>query len=203
MEGLFSGPGRSVYWRTRLEGVAEHRGRNHLHRILRRLDPVAASRIGERDKPKIIRALEVRLETGKSLSQHLSERPRDPISGFSFHVVGLNPNRDELYERINERVQRMISAGLRQEVRSLIADGIPANAKALEAIGYRQILAEIDSCISPEETIRIIQSDTRRYAKRQMTWFRKQSEITWFDGLGDSKEIKKRVHQFLKPLVTF
>ena len=106
-------------------------------------------------------------------------------------------------ERIDERVQRMFEAGLVEEVRRLLANGIPSSAKAFEAIGYRHVIADIDSCIPQAETIRIIQRDTRRYAKRQMTWFRKQSEVKWFDGPGDSDEIKKKVHQNLKPLVTF
>jgi tRNA dimethylallyltransferase len=203
IDGLFDGPGRSTYWRNRLEMIAERKGRGYLHGVLQRLDPVAASRIAERDKPKVIRALEVRLETGKPLSQHLDERPRQPIMGFKVHVVGLNPSRAELYKRIDERVCRMFQAGLVQEVRHLLETGIPASAKPFEAIGYRHIIADIDSCIAQEETIRIIQRDTRRYAKRQMTWFRKQSDVTWFDGPGDSEEIKKKVHQFLKPLVNF
>src|SRR4029077_4368203 len=89
-EGLFNGPARSFYWRNRMEMIAERKGRGYLHRVLRRLDPAAASRIGERDKQKVIRALEVRLETGKPLSQHLDERPREPITGFEIHFVGLN-----------------------------------------------------------------------------------------------------------------
>jgi tRNA dimethylallyltransferase len=202
-EGLFNGPARSVYWRNRLEMLAERKGRMYLHRMLRRLDPVAASRIAERDKPKIIRALEVRLETGKSLSQYLDEGPRQPITGFKVHVVGLNPAREELYRRIDARVCRMFQSGLVDEVRSLLAVGIPSSAKPFESIGYRHVLADVDSCIPREETIRIIQRDTRRYAKRQMTWFRKQSDVSWFDGPGDSEEIKKKVRQYLKPLVTF
>ena len=202
-EGLFNGPSRSMYWRNRLEMLAERKGRIYLHRLLRRLDPAAASRIAERDKPKIIRALEVRFETGKSLSQHLDERPREPIKGFKVHLVGLNPPREELYRRIDERVCRMFQAGLVEEVRSLLATGIPSSAKAFEAIGYRHVILDVDSCIPREETIRIIQRATRRYAKRQMTWFRKQSDVSWFDGPGDSEEIKKKVRQFLKPLVTF
>src|SRR5262245_14938265 len=97
----------------------------------------------------------------------------------------------------------MSQAGLVDEVRALLASGVPASAKPLEAIGYRHVIAGIDSSIPQEETIRIIQRDTRRYAKRQMTWFRRQSDVTWFDGPGDSEEIKNKVHQFLKPLVTF
>jgi len=170
--------------------------------VLRRLDPAAAARIGERDKQKVIRALEVRLATGKPLSQHLDQRPREPITGFEIHFVGLNPPREALYSRIDERVGRMFENGLVEEIRGLLAGGTPASAKPFEAIGYRHVLADLDSCNSWEDTIRIIQRDTRRYAKRQMTWFRNQSGVTWFDGPGDSDEIKNRVHQFLKPLLT-
>jgi len=125
------------------------------------------------------------------------------MKGFSVHAVGLNPPREELYRRIDERVCRMFRSGLVDEVRQLLAAGIPPTAKAFDAIGYRHIIAVMNSCIAPEETIRIIQRDTRRYAKRQMTWFRKQRNVTWFDGPGDNEEIKNRVHQFLKPLVNF
>ena len=100
----------------RSAGRSRENGRTYLHRLLRRLDPSAASRIAERDKPKVIRALEVRLETGKPLSQHLQEKPRQPITGFKIHVVGLDPPRDQLYKRINERVTRMFDAGLHLRV---------------------------------------------------------------------------------------
>jgi tRNA dimethylallyltransferase len=119
------------------------------------------------------------------------------------HFVGLNPDREELYRRIDERVCRMFEMGLVEEVRQLMAAGIPPSAKPFEAIGYRHVIADFDSTIAREETIRIIQRDTRRYAKRQMTWFRKQSEVTWFDGPGDSDTIKNKVHRYLKPLVNF
>jgi tRNA dimethylallyltransferase len=202
-EGLFNGPPRSTHWRHRLEIMTERKGRDYLHRVLKRVDPVTASRIAPRDKPKVIRALEVRLETGKPLSRHLEERPRQPLTGFDFHFIGLNPPRAELHSRIDERVCRMFRAGLVEEVKQLLSKGIPSSAKPFEAIGYRHIITDLDSCIVREDTIRIIQRDTRRYAKRQMTWFRKQSDVTWFDGPGDSEQIKNRVHQFVKPLLTF
>jgi tRNA dimethylallyltransferase len=201
-EGLFNGPARSSYWRNRLEMIGERKGRNYLHRVLSRLDPQAASRIARRDKPKVIRALEVRLQTGKALSQHLEERPRQPLTGFKLCLIGLNPTREELYRRIDERVRRMFDAGLPEEVRQLLARGIPPSAKPFEAIGYRHVLADKDSCNPKEETIRIIQRDTRRYAKRQMTWFRKQTDVTWFDGPGDDEEIKKKVRQFVQQIVS-
>jgi tRNA dimethylallyltransferase len=203
VEGLFEGPARSTFWRNRLEALAEQKGRPYLHRLLNRLDPAAASRIAQRDKPKLVRALEVRLETGKSLSQHLAEKPRRPLIGFQVHFVGLNPAREELYRRIEDRVVRMFENGLEQEVRTLLANGIPPSVKPFEAIGYRHVISDIDSCIPREETIRIIQRDTRHYAKRQMTWFRKQSDVRWFDGPGDSDEIKEKVYQFLAKLVNF
>jgi tRNA dimethylallyltransferase len=202
-EGLFNGPKRSTYWRNRLEMLAERKGRDYIHRLLQRMDPTAAARIATRDKPKIIRALEVRLETGKALSQHLEELPRQPLTGFDMHFIGLNPPREELYRRIDHRVQRMMDAGLVEEVRGLLARGIPPSAKPFEAIGYRRVIADLDSASPREETIRIIQRDTRRYAKRQMTWFRKLADVTWFDGPGDTDEIKNKVYQFVKPFATF
>jgi tRNA dimethylallyltransferase len=183
--------------------IAERKGRGHLHRLLSRLDPASAARIAERDRPKVIRALEVRLETGKALAEHLAEKPRQPLTGFKIIFVGLNPPREELYTRIDERVRRMFAAGLVEEVRQLLATGIPPSAKPFEAIGYRHVLADLDSCTVWDETIRIIQRDTRHYAKRQMTWFRNQPNVTWFDGPGDKEQIKNEVHQFVKPFLNF
>ena len=202
-QGLFNGPARSLFWRARLEASAEKKGVNHLHRLLVRLDPAAAGRIGSRDKPKVIRALEVRLETGRPLTDHLAEQPRQPLTGFKMTSIGLNPERTELYRRIDERVGRMFQAGLVEEIRGLLARGIPPGAKPFEAIGYRHVLQNLDSSNLEGGTIRIIQRDTRRYAKRQMTWFRNQPEITWFDGPGDDEEIKRMVRRFVQPFVTF
>ncbi len=200
-EGLFKGPSRSLYWRSRLETIAERKGREHLHRLLARMDPRAAARIAPRDRPKVIRALEVRLETGKALSEHLEEKPRQPLTGFNVYLLGLNPPREELYRRIDARVVRMFEAGLVQEVRQLLAQGIPKTAKPFESIGYRRVLAGLDSC-NLEETVQMTQRDTRQYAKRQMTWFRKLPNVTWFDGPGDSDEIKTKVHPFVKHLLS-
>src|SRR5262249_21738145 len=119
-DGLFNGPQRSDYWRNRLEELAEKKGREHLHRLLTRLDATSASRIMPRDKPKVIRALEVRLETGRPLTDHLQDKPHDPLEGYKFHFIGLNPEREELYSRINERVVKMFKAGLVNEVRGLL-----------------------------------------------------------------------------------
>ena len=194
-EGLFQGPTRSTHWRERFEVIAEQRGREYLHRLLQRLDRDAAGRIAARDKPKIIRALEVRLETGKPLTEHLKKEPRRPLKGFAICTIGLDPPREECYRRIDLRVERMFEAGLVDEVRSLVARGVPADAKPLGAIGYRHVLANLDNSCAWDDTIRMIQRDTRRYAKRQLTWFRRLSDTTWFGGPGDNKEIKEQVHR--------
>jgi tRNA dimethylallyltransferase len=202
-DGLFSGPQRSDYWRGRFETIAEKKGREHLHRLLLRLDPESAARIMPRDKPKVIRALEVRLQTGRALTDHFKEKPRDPLIGYKFHFIGLNPEREELYARINERVVKMFKAGLVNEVRGLLERGLSRDAKALEAIGYRHALGYMDSCNRREDTIRIMQRDTRHYAKRQLTWFRRQADVKWFNGPGDNSDIKEMVRQFVQQLLIF
>ena len=196
IEGLFAGPARSEHLRVRLDKLAETRGREYLHRLLYKLDRPAAERIMVRDTRKVIRALEVRMETGKPLSEHLRIEPRQPLEGFDVHLVGLNPPRTELVQRIHRRVERMFEQGFVAEVGKLAARGITSDAKPMGAIGYRHILESLSS--NPEGTIETIQRDTRRYAKRQMTWFRKLAGTVWFDGFGDSDEIKSRVHQHLQ-----
>ena len=199
LEGLFDGPARSARWRDRLENLSERKGREYLHKLLTRLDRAAALRIAPRDKPKIIRALEVRLETGRPLSEHLRVAPRRPLGGFQVFMIGLAPSRIESYRRIDERVRRMFQAGLVEEVRGLIAKGVPRAAKPFGAIGYRHVLAALDAGEGDwEETVRIIQRDTRRYAKRQTTWFRRQPNIAWFDGFGDNEQIRDRIHRHLE-----
>jgi tRNA dimethylallyltransferase len=201
-EGLFEGPMRSERWRGRMEAIVGRRGREHLHRVLARLDPDAARRIAPRDTPKIVRAIEVRLETGRTLSDHLRTEPRRPLQGFEVHSIGLNPDRLDTYRRIDERVERMFAAGLVGEVRGLIAGGLPPDSPVFAAIGYRQVAANLEGSNGWEETIRIIQRETRRYAKRQMTWFRKQARMTWFDGLGDDVETRNAVHRFVQGVLS-
>ncbi len=198
LEGLFAGPRRSDYWRERLERTAETRGRAHIHRVLERLDPDAAGRIAPRDKPKVIRAIEVRLETGKRLSEHLDQEARTPLVGFSFTLIGLDPPRQALYDRINQRVVDMWERGLPEEVRGLLASDVAPTSKAFEAIGYRHVLDYLDGKTARDEAIMLMQRDTRRYAKRQLTWFNRQHSVQWFDGFGNDEKIRKRVHQFVK-----
>lgn len=201
-EGLFHGPARSTYWRTRLEGLAEARGREYLHRLLQRLDPEAAARIAARDKPKIIRALEVRLETGKPLTEHLKEEPRHPLEGFRIATIGLDPPREDCYRRIDLRVQQMFEAGLVEEVQGLLDRGLSRDAKPLGAIGYRHVLSNLDTGSPWEDTMNTIQRDTRRYAKRQLTWFRRNADTQWFGGPGDNKGIEEEVYRSIQTFLS-
>ena len=200
-EGLFAGPKRSVHLRNRLELLAERHGREYLHRLLQKLDPIAAGRIKVRDTPKIIRALEVRLETGKTLTEHLAVEPRQPLSGYDIHTIGLNPPREASVLRIDDRVRRMFEMGFVEEVHSLIERGVPPSAKPMGAIGYRHIAESAETGNTWSETIGMIQRDTRRYAKRQMTWFRKMPGTIWFDGFGDNPDIKEEVHRRIQLLL--
>ena len=202
LEGLFAGPRRSDYWRKRLERTAEDRGREYIHRVLERLDPEAARRIAPQDKPKVIRGIEVRLETGRRLSEHLEQEPRTPLVGFQFTLIGLDPPRQDLYDRINQRVVEMWDRGLGEEVRGLLDSGVAPTSKAFEAIGYRHVLDYLDGKVAREEAIMLMQRDTRRYAKRQLTWFKRQHSVHWFDGFGNDEKIRKRVHQFVQPALS-
>jgi len=197
LEGLFEGPTRSPHLRMRLEDLENRRGRGHLHRLLERLDPVAADRSAPRDTSKLIRALEVRLKTGRSLSSHFEERPRNPLEGFGVSMVGLDPGREALNSAIDQRVRDMFDRGLVEEVAALLGEGVPPGASAFRAIGYRQVIAHILRGISREEAIMSTQQETRRYAKRQGTWFRKQHAVTWFDGFGNEQSTERRVHRFV------
>jgi tRNA dimethylallyltransferase len=197
IDGLFDGPQRSEYWRSRLTGISGLRGPEYLHRVLGRLDREAAAKIAPRDVPKVVRALEIRLSTGRSMSGHLSEAPRDPIRGYAFSNVGLDPPRRDLYARIALRVRRMFAEGLVAEVRSILDRGVSTDAAAFRAIGYRQALQYLDGIMSLDEAIMRTERDTRRYAKRQRTWFRRQHAPDWFAGFGGDPEVQEGVERLV------
>lgn len=197
VEGLFEGPQRSERWRKRLSALADERGREYLHGLLARLDREAARRIAPRDTSKVMRALEVRLQTGRPLSAHLGTRPRNPIEGFVVATLGLDPRREALHARIHERVRTMFDRGLVREVQGLLDEGVPPEASAFRAIGYRQVVSHLLNGVSCQEAVDLTERETRRYAKRQMTWFRKQHTITWFDGFGNEQQNKERARRFV------
>ncbi|HLK20447.1 MAG TPA: tRNA (adenosine(37)-N6)-dimethylallyltransferase MiaA [Bryobacteraceae bacterium] len=188
--GLSQGPARDPAIRERLERRAQKRPLS-LHRILSRLDPTAASRIHSNDKKKIIRALEVRLLQGRPITD-LFLKGRDPLTGFRPIKIGLNPSRESLNQRLDARTLHIFETGLVEEARSLLANGVPANAKPFESIGYKQALLVLDGRLTTEQAIQSTQLETRQYAKRQVTWFRKEDGVQWLQGYGDDPAIQAR-----------
>lgn len=184
LEGLAEAPLRSEELRERLRASAADHPPGHLHRILRRLDPSAAARIAQGDKQKLIRAVEVCFLGRKPLSE-IHRAGRAPLEGWRAIKVGLMPPREALYERINARVRAMLEGGWLEEVRGLLAAGLPENAKPFDFIGYRELRAHLRGETSLEDAAAAIAQATRRYAKRQITWFRRESGVRWHENFGD------------------
>ncbi|MCL5005757.1 MAG: tRNA (adenosine(37)-N6)-dimethylallyltransferase MiaA [Acidobacteria bacterium] len=190
--GIFDGPPRSERLRARLRRLADRRGREFVHRLLERLDPASAARIDPQDLQKVIRAVEVCVLARESMSA-LHARGREPLQGFRCVKIGLNPARIDLNARINQRVEQMFASGLREEVRCLLARPDARQIKALGAIGYRQVAAALAGEMTWQDAVGEMQATTRQYAKRQMTWFRRESEVTWFPAFGDDPEVQAQV----------
>ena len=184
LEGLADAPQRSEELRGRLRRADESRGPGYLHRLLRRLDPDAAARIAPRDLQKIIRALEVRLLTRKPVSE-VHSAGREPLQGYAITKIGLLPPRPALYERIDARVKSMMAAGWKGEVSALISAGVPADAKPFQFIGYSELRRHLEGGLALDAAIEQIQQATRNFAKRQITWFRKEPGVTWLSTFGD------------------
>jgi tRNA dimethylallyltransferase len=195
--GLFEGPSRSEKLRFELRVLAARRGREFVHRLLERLDPVAASRVGPRDLQKVVRAVEVCVVARRGIST-LQARGREPLAGYQCLKIGLNPDRDELYLRINRRVEKMFAAGLEEETRRMMLRQDADAIKGLGSLGYRQVAASSRGEISLDEALRDTQTATRHYAKRQMTWFRREAEMNWFSGFGDEEALQRKVLEALK-----
>jgi tRNA dimethylallyltransferase len=189
LEGLFAGPQRSEQLRERLRERAADRGPGYLHRILQRLDPASAGSIHSNDLPKLIRAIEVCLASRQKLSE-LWQRGRDPLSGFRILRLGLDPERSELYERINQRARQMFETGLLEETQQLIHN-YGSSARRLTSLGYRQAVELLRGQLSRDEAVRAAQQGHRNYAKRQMTWFRREPDVIWLKGFGDDPAIQR------------
>jgi len=179
-DGLFAGPSRQDDLRARLNQSHTKHGKDHLHRLLARLDPATAARIHANDTPKLIRAIEVCLAARKPMSEVMG---RDPLTGFRLLRIGLNPHRQQLYNRLNRRAASMFAAGLVDETRSLLDRYGPL--KALDSLGYRQAMAVIGGMLTLEAAIEAAQQGHRNYAKRQLTWFRREPDVHWITGFGD------------------
>lgn len=188
LEGLSQGPAQNRAVRQRLERREQKRPLS-LYRILSRLDPTAASRIHANDTKKIIRALEVRLLEGRPISE-LFARGRDPLTGFRPIKLGLNPPRALLNQRLDERTARIFETGLVQEVQALLSSGVPRDAKPFESLGYKQALQILEGHSTFEQALHSTQLETRQYAKRQVTWFRKEPDVHWLAGFGDNRQLQ-------------
>lgn len=188
LEGLAAAPQRSEEIRARLRQRAEQRGPEHLHRVLARLDSESAARISARDTQKVIRAIELRLLTGKPMGE-IHRSGRDALQGYEIIKIGLLPPRAALYARIHARTDAMLTAGWLEEVRALVASGVSADAKPFQFIGYSQLREHLAGLITQEDAVHQIQQATRRFAKRQLTWFRKESGVHWLPGFGNTPEI--------------
>lgn len=202
LSGLFEGPGRSEELRARFNKVAHRRSREFLHRMLRRLDPQTGGRIHPRDTQKIIRALEVCVLARRPFSSLLANG-RAGLLGFHAIKIGLNPGREELNRRIDARVEAMFASGLVDEARALFeSNGLSSPAQfprqgPFVSLGYPQAMAASRGELSLEEAIRETQAATRRYAKRQRTWFRSESGVRWFAGFGGHPDIQQEVIDWL------
>jgi len=190
LEGLFPGPQRSEKLRERLRERVERRGSLYLHRILRRLDAVAARQIHANDIPKLIRAIEVCLSSSGKMSE-MWKQGSEPLHGFETLRLGLNPDRNQLYERLNSRAAHMFDAGLVEETQALV-NKYGESVRPLASLGYKQALQLLHGEMTREAAIQATQQAHRNYAKRQVTWFRREADVFWLDGFGDDNAVEFR-----------
>ena len=196
LEGLFPGPQRSEELRGRLRAAGERRGAGYLHRILRRLDAEAAGKIHANDTPKLIRAIEVCVAARRQMTE-MWKQGRDALTGFRVLRLGLNPDRDALYARINERACRMFENGLVEETRGLLEKYGEA-VGPLGSLGYKQAVQLLRGEVSREAAIRAAQQAHRNYAKRQLTWFRREPEVVWLAGLGEEAGVREEAGEAIR-----
>lgn len=197
LDGLADAPARSEELRSRLGDRSKARGPQYLHRLLARLDPGSAARIAPRDAQKLIRALEIRLLARKPLGEVYGSG-RAPLEGWHVRKIGLLPPREALYGRINARVEGMLAAGWMDEIRHLLAAGVSRGSKPFQFIGYSELLGAIEGRATCEAAIAEIQQATRQFAKRQITWFRREPGVEWLAGFGDDPAIASAATDLLK-----
>jgi tRNA dimethylallyltransferase len=190
LDGLFAGPARDEALRATLLGRSERRP-GFLHRLLRRLDPAAAARIHANDTNKLIRAIEVCLTEGRPLTSLFVERRPEPLTGFAVLKIGLDPGREALFRRLDTRTEAMFAAGLVDEVRGILALGYSPGVKPFESLGYRQALRVLAGEMETREAVSAAALETRRYAKRQLTWFRREPGLHWLQGFGSDPALQE------------
>jgi tRNA dimethylallyltransferase len=196
-EPLFESPKTDEQLRQRLRKIKEARGPEHLHRMLTRVDPESADRLSARDYPRVMRALEVYFQTGQRLSMQQLNRAEPPEFAQRIKLFVLDPPRDQLYEKIDRRTESQFAAGLVDEVTTLLALGIPESSNALGAHAYRRVCEYLRGERTLESAVEKSKQDVRNYAKRQLTWFRKESGAMWLKGFGDDPATFDQLKRFL------
>jgi tRNA dimethylallyltransferase len=190
---FFPGPKTDEALRRRLTELRARRGPEHLHQMLTRLDPQSAAKLPPRDWSRVQRALEVRLQTGRPMSEQATGHMEPPPFAPRIRVFALLPPRAELYRRINERAEAHFAAGLVEEVCRLMNKGVPADASALGAHGYRRVVEFLNGERDYASAIEQTKLDVRHYSKRQLTWFRREPGVEWVEGFGDDPAVQERV----------
>ena len=196
---FFESPPTNDQLRVRLSAIRERRGPEYLHRVLRKLDAAEAGKLNSRDWPRVQRAIEFRLQTGTAISAQRPLRPEPPPLAARIQIIALQPPRNELYARINERTAQHFKNGLVEEVRGLLQAGVPANSNALGAHGYRRVVEYLRGQRTLESAIEQTKLDVRHYAKRQLSWFRHEAGVRWLAGFGDDPQIQEQAFVLLQP----
>jgi tRNA dimethylallyltransferase len=194
--GLFPGPAADEALRARLNRVADRRGVERLHRMLQRADPESAARIMPRDLKRLVRALEVYLATGRPLTDHFSGTA-SLIADCEVIAVALRLPAALTAERVARRVDEQFARGIVDEVKGLLARGVPADARPFSGLVYRQVMEMLAGVRDEAATRALITQENRRYARRQLIWFRKEPNLIWFDGPGERRETRIRVEDEL------
>ena len=195
--GLFPGPGKNADLRNRLDAIADRRGVEFLWRMVRRADPRSADRILPRDRKRLVRALEVFFQTGRPLTDHFADTVSPLGEDVAISAIGLRLDSLALAERLAARVDAQFAAGLLEEVRALLARGVPESARPFGGLVYRQVMDHVRGIRDRDATRALIVQENRRYARRQLIWFRKEPTLMWFDGPGESPEVQARVFRWL------
>ena len=194
---FFESPPTDENLRAKIRGIKERKGAEHLHKILQRVDKAAAAKLFPRDYVRVSRALEVYFQTGTPISQIQPNRAAAPEFASRIVIFALNPPRELLYDRINRRAERHFANGLIEEVESLRKKGLSEATNALGAHGYRRVCEFLRGERTLESAIEQTKQDVRNYAKRQMSWFRREAGVRWLEGFGDERETQENLWKML------
>lgn len=195
---LFESPKTDTQLRERFRTIHKERGAEHLHRMLMRVDRESAEKLESRDYIRVIRALEVYFQTGEPLSKQQPNLPEPPEFADRLSIFVLNPPRAELYDKINGRAEQHFEAGLVNEVKQLLADGVTDRGNALGAHAYRRVCEFLRGERDLGSAIEQSKQDVRNYAKRQMTWFRREPGVTWLEGFGTDDRVRDQLFQLIQ-----